>query len=111
VLGDASADSACCLKAIPRELFLRLPFFEGMHRFLPALVLREGAAVRYLEVTDRPRRHGRSKYGTIDRAVAGAWHLLRVWWLLRRGRNSRAQRRFADVSRDEGRELEGRSQK
>lgn len=88
VLGDNTWDTACGLKAFPREVFLRLPFFDGMHRFLPALIMAEGYALRHLEVTDRPRRHGKSHYGVIDRAIAGGIDLFRVWWLIRRPRKN-----------------------
>src|SRR5262249_17874504 len=84
LLKDDTRDTACGLKAFPREVFLRLPCFASMHRFLPALVLREGLAVRHLDVFDRPRLYGKSKYGLIDRAAVGGVDLLRVWWLMRR---------------------------
>ena len=84
LLRDETRDTGCGLKAFRRALFLRLPYFDGMHRFLPALVLREGFRVRHLDVVDRPRRHGRSKYGVLDRALIGALDLFGVWWLRRR---------------------------
>lgn len=84
LLGDETRDSACGLKAFRREVFLRLPHFDNMHRFLPALVIREGLQVRHLDVIDRQRRHGMSKYGVIDRALAGMLDLIGVWWLIRR---------------------------
>jgi len=86
VLKDNTRDSACGLKAFPRDLFLRLPFFNGMHRFLPALIMAEGYSVRHLDVTDRSRQHGKSNYGVVDRAISGGMNLLRVWWLVRRRR-------------------------
>jgi len=93
LLGDATRDSACGLKAFPRELFLALPYFDHMHRYLPALVLREGREVMRLDVADRPRRAGRSKYTIAGRAFAGILDLPGVWWLMRRrrlpGRNRR----------------------
>jgi dolichol-phosphate mannosyltransferase len=67
-------------------VFLRLPYFDTMHRFLPALVQRDGLAVRRLDVIDRDRLHGRSKYGVIDRAVVGLVDLLGVRWLIKRRR-------------------------
>ena len=66
------------------DVFLRLPYFDTMHRFLPALVVREGLEIRYLDVVDRERRHGRSKYGLIDRAVVGFFDLFGVRWLIAR---------------------------
>jgi glycosyltransferase involved in cell wall biosynthesis len=86
LLNDHTRDAACGLKAFRKQVFLRLPYFDNMHRFLPALVIREGLEVRHLEVTDRDRLHGSSKYGIIDRARAGALDLFGVWWLIRRRR-------------------------
>jgi dolichol-phosphate mannosyltransferase len=84
LLRDNTRDTACGLKAFPREVFLRLPYFDTMHRFLPALVQRDGLAVRHIDVIDRDRRHGRSKYGLIDRAILGLFDLLGVFWLIKR---------------------------
>jgi glycosyltransferase involved in cell wall biosynthesis len=86
LLHDNTADSGCGLKAFRRAVFLRLPYFGTMHRFLPTLVQRDGLAVRHLDVIDRPRRHGRSKYGIIDRAMVGLLDLVGVRWLIKRGR-------------------------
>jgi dolichol-phosphate mannosyltransferase len=86
ILRDGTRDSGCGLKALRRAVFLRLPFFDGWHRFLPALVIREGYAVVHLDVVDRPRRFGRSKYGILDRGLRGALDLFGVWWLIRRTR-------------------------
>jgi dolichol-phosphate mannosyltransferase len=86
VLGDQTRDAGCGLKAFPRDVFLRLPYFDTMHRFLPALVLREGLQVRHLDVTDRRRLHGRSKYGVFDRALTGVVDLVGVRWLIARRR-------------------------
>ena len=86
LLGDRTPDTGCGLKAFPREIFLRLPYFDHMHRFLPALVLREGHGVRLVEVNHRPRIHGLSKYGTFDRLWIGIVDLIGVLWLKRRQR-------------------------
>jgi glycosyltransferase involved in cell wall biosynthesis len=86
ILHDATRDSGCGLKAFPREVFLALPYFDGLHRFLPALVARDGYAVRHVEVVDRPRRHGVSNYGLWDRLWVGILDLFGVWWLVRRRR-------------------------
>jgi dolichol-phosphate mannosyltransferase len=67
-------------------VFLALPYFDGLHRFLPALVARDGYAVRHVEVVDRPRRHGVSNYGLWDRLWVGILDLFGVWWLVRRRR-------------------------
>jgi dolichol-phosphate mannosyltransferase len=84
VLKDGTRDTGCGLKAFSREMFLSLPYFDGLHRFLPALVRREGFDVGYVEVTDRPRRHGVSNYGIWDRLWVGIFDLIGVWWLIRR---------------------------
>ncbi len=86
VLGDGASDSACGLKAFPREVFLALPFFDHMHRYLPALVRREGFAVELVDVGHRARAHGVSKYTNTGRALAGVRDLLGVWWLMHRRR-------------------------
>jgi glycosyltransferase involved in cell wall biosynthesis len=84
LLRDNTRDTACGLKVFRRDVFLCLPYFDTMHRFLPALVQRDGLAVRHLDVVDRDRLHGRSKYGVIDRAVVGLFDLLGVFWLIKR---------------------------
>jgi dolichol-phosphate mannosyltransferase len=84
ILRDGTRDSGCGLKAFPRELGLALPYFDGLHRFLPALVRREGRDIGYLDVVDRPRRHGTSNYGMWDRLWIGILDLFGVWWLVRR---------------------------
>jgi glycosyltransferase involved in cell wall biosynthesis len=84
ILKDGTVDSGCGLKAIHRDLFLLLPYFDGWHRYLPALVIREGRKVDHLSVIDRQRRHGASKYGIIDRGLVGILDLFGVWWLRRR---------------------------
>jgi dolichol-phosphate mannosyltransferase len=84
LLGDSTPDSGCGLKLFPRTLFLSLPYFDNMHRFLPALVLREGGKVRSVRVNHRSRRCGVSKYGVLDRLGVGIVDLLGVLWLKRR---------------------------
>ena len=84
VLRDGTRDTGCGLKAFRRDLFLSLPYFDGLHRFLPALVRREGLDIDYVEVVDRPRRHGASNYGFWDRLWIGMVDLFGVWWLIRR---------------------------
>jgi len=86
ILRDGTRDSGCGLKAFRRELFLNLPYFDGLHRFLPALVRREGYDVAYVDVIDRARRHGVSNYGLWDRLWIGILDLFGVWWLVRRRR-------------------------
>ena len=84
LLGDGAPDSACGLKLFPRALFLALPRFDHMHRFLPALALAAGAEVRSVPVRHRPRRAGASKYDNWGRLKVGAVDLLGVSWLKRR---------------------------
>jgi dolichol-phosphate mannosyltransferase len=84
VLSDGTRDTGCGLKAFRREVFLSLPYFDGLHRFLPALVRREGYDIAYVDVTDRPRRSGVSNYGFFDRLWIGIMDLAGVWWLIRR---------------------------
>jgi len=84
LLGDRTPDTGCGLKLFPRSLFLDLPYFDHMHRFLPALVLREGGRVLSVPVNHRPRHKGMSKYGVFDRLGVGIIDLLGVMWLQRR---------------------------
>jgi dolichol-phosphate mannosyltransferase len=84
MLHDNTPDTGCGLKLFPRALFLDLPYFDHMHRFLPALVLREGGVVRSLPVNHRPRERGASKYGVFDRLWVGIADLFGVMWLRRR---------------------------
>jgi dolichol-phosphate mannosyltransferase len=84
ILRDGTRDSGCGLKAFPRELGLALPYFDALHRFLPALIRREGYEIGYVDVVDRPRRHGMSNYGLWDRLWVGILDLGGVWWLIRR---------------------------
>ena len=84
VLRDGTRDTGCGLKAFRRDMFLSLPYFDGLHRFLPALVRREGYEVGYVDVVDRPRAHGVSNYGMWDRLWVGILDLAGVWWLVRR---------------------------
>jgi dolichol-phosphate mannosyltransferase len=84
VLRDGTRDTGCGLKAFRRDLFLSLPYFDGLHRFLPALVRREGYEIGYVDVVDRQRGHGVSNYGLWDRLWVGILDLFGVWWLVRR---------------------------
>ena len=84
ILRDGTRDTGCGLKAFPRELGLVLPYFDGLHRFMPALIRREGREVGYVDVVDRPRQHGVSNYGFFDRLWVGILDLAGVWWLIRR---------------------------
>lgn len=84
LLGDRTPDTGCGLKVFRRETFLRLPPFDHMHRFLPALVRRDGGAVVNQRVNHRPRAAGRSKYGVMNRLFVGIVDLFGVMWLQRR---------------------------
>jgi dolichol-phosphate mannosyltransferase len=84
VLKDGTRDTGCGLKAFRRDAFLALPYFDGLHRFLPALFRRDGHTIAYVDVVDRPRRSGQSNYGLWDRLWVGILDLAGVWWLIRR---------------------------
>jgi dolichol-phosphate mannosyltransferase len=84
ILHDGTRDTGCGLKAFRREVFLALPYFDGLHRFLPALVRRENYDIVYVDVIDRPRHSGVSNYGFFDRLWIGVMDLAGVWWLIRR---------------------------
>ena len=84
ILHDGTRDTGCGLKAFRREVFLSMPYFDGLHRFLPALVRREGFDIAYVDVIDRPRHSGVSNYGFFDRLWIGIMDLAGVWWLIRR---------------------------
>jgi dolichol-phosphate mannosyltransferase len=88
MLSDAATDAGCGLKAFRREFFQLLPYFDHMHRYMVALTLREGREVRFVEVNHRPRLHGASKYGVVDRALVGINDLLGVRWLQKRFRGA-----------------------
>ena len=87
ILRDGTRDTGCGLKVFRRDAFLALPYFDGLHRFLPALFRRDGYAIAYVDVIDRPRRHGVSNYGLWDRLWVGILDLAGVRWLIRRRKN------------------------
>jgi dolichol-phosphate mannosyltransferase len=84
LLRDATPDTGCGLKLLRRSVFVELPYFDHMHRFLPALVLQAGYRVVSVPVRHRPRLHGRSHYGTFDRLWVGLADMAGVAWLARR---------------------------
>jgi dolichol-phosphate mannosyltransferase len=86
LLRDRTPDTGCGLKVFPRALFLDLPHFDHMHRFLPALTLRQGGTVVSEPVNHRPRVRGTSNYGTLDRLAVSIFDLVGMAWLQRRGR-------------------------
>ena len=99
VLKDGTRDTGCGLKAIRRDVYLALPYFDALHRFMPALVKREGHGIAYVDVVDRPRLTGQSNYGFLDRLWVGVLDLYGVWWLIRRRRNVPVIREIAKDAR------------
>jgi dolichol-phosphate mannosyltransferase len=90
MLHDGAMDVGCGLKVFRRDLFLAMPYFDHMHRYLVALTLREGYEVRFVDVNDRPRVHGKSKYGVLDRLAVGISDVFGVRWLQTRFRGADA---------------------
>ncbi|MDE2474256.1 MAG: glycosyltransferase family 2 protein [Alphaproteobacteria bacterium] len=86
LLNDQAMDTGCGLKVFRRESYLALPYFDHMHRYLIALMLREGCRIGFVNVNHRPRQTGRSKYGVLDRLAVGITDLAGVMWLNRRHR-------------------------
>ena len=91
LLRDATPDTGCGLKVFTRDLFLEMPYFDHMHRFLPALAQRAGARIVSVEVNHRPRTQGVSKYGTWQRLWVGIWDIMGVMWLQRRAHLARVE--------------------
>jgi len=87
LLNDGARDTGCGLKVFYREAYLRLPFFDHMHRYLPALMSREGYKLVFMPVSHRPRVYGKSKYTNIGRLVVAVRDLLGVMWLLSRAKS------------------------
>ncbi|KQY84982.1 glycosyltransferase family 2 protein [Brevundimonas sp. Root1423] len=94
LLGDDADDTGCGLKAFRRDVFLRLPYFDHIHRYLPALMIREGYENRYLDVDHRHRETGQSKYTNWGRLMASLSDLLGVMWLKTRSRRPGAVSEF-----------------
>jgi dolichol-phosphate mannosyltransferase len=86
MLRDDTRDTGCGLKLFERRAFLDLPYFDHLHRFLPALFKRDGHGVRLVDVGHRPRTRGSSKYGVIDRALVSIRDIMGVMWLMKRRR-------------------------
>jgi dolichol-phosphate mannosyltransferase len=84
ILKDNTRDTGCSLKLFRRKDYLNLPYFDHMHRFLPALMMRDHVQILHTSVSHRPRTRGVSKYGTFDRLAVGISDLWGVWWLLKR---------------------------
>jgi glycosyltransferase involved in cell wall biosynthesis len=96
LLGDDTPDTGCGLKVIPRKTFLRLPYFNHMHRYLPALIKRLGGKIVVVQVGHRDRQHGESKYGMWGRLFAGLVDMLGVMWLQRRNKLPVVRELFPD---------------
>ncbi|WP_332659228.1 glycosyltransferase family 2 protein [Brevundimonas sp.] len=94
LLGDDADDTGCGLKAFRRDVFLRLPYFDHIHRYLPALMIREGYQNLYLDVDHRHRETGQSKYTNWGRLMASLSDLLGVMWLKTRSRRPGAISEF-----------------
>jgi dolichol-phosphate mannosyltransferase len=90
-LADGTRDTGCGAKGFRRDAFLSLPYFDHMHRYLPALIQRDGWQVTLVDVGHRPRNSGRSNYSNLQRAVVGIFDLIGVAWLIRRRKKSRAE--------------------
>lgn len=88
LLHDRAPDTGCGLKAFSRRVFLELPYFDHMHRFMPALMLQHGGRVVSIPVNHRPRTAGVSKYGILDRLWVGIVDLFGVAWLARRNKHT-----------------------
>lgn len=94
LLNDDADDTGCGLKAFRRDVFLRLPYFDHIHRYLPALIIREGFRNQYLDVGHRHRETGRSKYTNWGRLRASLSDLMGVIWLKSRSRQPGAVSEF-----------------
>lgn len=90
ILNDGTRDTGCGLKGFRRDAFLGLPYFDHMHRYLPALFKRDGWEVALVDVSHRERAAGRSKYTNFQRALVGVYDLFGVAWLIRRRKKARA---------------------
>jgi hypothetical protein len=101
LLDDRADDTGCGLKAIRRDVFLRLPYFDHCHRYLPALVLREGYETAFEDVGHRPRLSGVSKYSNLGRLWVSVSDLLGVLWLRSRCRPPGEVREDAVISNGE----------
>lgn len=84
LLKDGTRDTGCGLKGFRRDAFVRLPYFDHMHRYLPALFKRDGWQVALVDVSHQSRHAGQSKYSNLQRAFVGIYDLIGVAWLIRR---------------------------
>ncbi len=91
LLHDDTPDTGCGIKLFERAAFLDLPYFDHMHRYLPALMLRAGWQVKSVPVNHRPRGSGVSNYNNLDRALVGIADLRGVAWLIRRSKRTEVE--------------------
>ena len=89
LLNDGTRDTGCGLKMIRRDVFLGLPYFDHMHRYLPALVGRDGWKTLHVDVAHAERHAGRSNYANLSRALVGVYDLIGVMWLIKRRKKAR----------------------
>ena len=87
LLHDDCLDTGCSLKCFPRDVFLQLPHFKNLHRYLPALFKRQGISIVNIPVNHRPRTRGYSKYGINNRLWVGIIDILGMRWLMKRSCN------------------------
>ncbi len=88
LLRDDTPDTGCGIKLFERSAFLDLPYFDHMHRYLPALMQRAGWQVKSVPVNHRPRGTGTSKYNNLNRALVGISDLRGVSWLIKRSKRT-----------------------
>ena len=100
LLRDATPDSGCGIKLFPRQAFLELPYFDHMHRFLPALFARSGLPTKSVVVTHRARVAGVSKYGLWNRLWVGIVDIIGVAWLQRRAKLTEVSATTLNMSSD-----------
>ena len=86
ILKDNCLDTGCSLKVFNKEIILKFPFFNGIHRFLPALFIGYGYKASYLKVNHRKRKFGISKYGTFNRLFKGIKDMIRVYYIIRQNK-------------------------
>jgi len=91
LLHDATPDTGCGIKLFERNAFLDLPYFDHMHRYLPALMQRSGWKTVSIPVNHRPRSSGVSKYDNLNRALVGLRDLRGMAWLISRSKITPAQ--------------------
>ena len=84
ILSDGCKDTGCSLKVFDKKIFLEFPFFNGIHRFLPALFNGYGYKTKFIDVSHRERKYGKSNYGILERLVYGVKDIIFVWKKIKR---------------------------